>query len=189
MGFKWVPIRPTVNRPLEIFTSLTERSRLDALAGAAGAALALEPAPSAEKFQSPAGDCSSQICGWSMAMLVTATRREKMSAWRSTPACSDFASRKAVRLNAGSSAMDKSSAVTPPDRIVNFRFPTFTSRPNAALNRDSNMGRKRLASITKGSAIATNSSAAITMPAIFSRRFILSSVLSRALQNRYNLMP
>ena len=53
--------------------------------------------------------------------------------------------------------MERSLAVTEPDRMESLRSPSLTSRPSTWVRRDSSMGRKLLGSIRKGSARALTS--------------------------------
>src|SRR5271157_2916511 len=72
------------------------------------------PPPRLEKFHWPEAECTSVSSGWSTVMLVTSTEREKISGSSLTPTASDLALRKGPLLNAGSSPMVMSLAVTPP---------------------------------------------------------------------------
>src|SRR5258705_4121646 len=85
-----------------------------------------------------------------MVRPVTWSLREKMKGHNSAVTVSDFARTNGDLLKAGWSAMERSLAVTPPDRIENFRSPSFTSRPSPWLSLDSSIGRNWLALIRNG---------------------------------------
>ena len=85
-----------------------------------------------EKFHfSPFSDFTRLISGWFNVNSVTLSVFEKISGIISTPTLSDFAWMNGDLLNCGSSAMEISSAETPPESSDSVRFPTLTSRPRA----------------------------------------------------------
>src|SRR6202049_1301147 len=69
IGFDLPLAWPIDRRPPEIFTRLTERSSLPD-GGDCGDGLLEALAPRLEKFQTPAGFCSSAICGCSIVSSV-----------------------------------------------------------------------------------------------------------------------
>src|SRR5579872_261976 len=110
-----------------------------------------------------------------MVSPVTLSLREKIKGVSSTPSLSCLARRKGEWLNAGSSAMDKSLAVIPPESSASLSSPSFTALPSAAVIRDSSIGRKVLASINAERASRTTSTAAKLMPAQMRMRFTAPS--------------
>src|SRR5450432_1199866 len=160
--------RLTDRRPSFTSSLLTERSGVDEgpLAGvlAAGSDLL----PRLEKFHFPAASRSRAISGLSSVISVTCKALEKISGITSTPTFSDLARMKASLLKAGSSAIERSSAETLPERIERLRLPTLTSRPSASVSADSSLGRKLFTLIRKGSAMTMTRRTAITIPIIFS---------------------
>src|SRR5437763_6470144 len=111
---------PSDTRPPEIFTCLTERSSLPPV-GADAADGGLDTlAPSLEKFQTPAAFCQRAICGPSIVISVTLSLRSEINGQSSTPILIDFALTKGAWLKAGSSAMERSAAATPPDKMESF---------------------------------------------------------------------
>src|ERR1700722_14950489 len=129
--------------------------------------------PRLEKFHfSPFCERTRLICGWLSVSLVTLSALEKISGISSTPTLSDFACTKALWLNAGSSAIEISSAFTAPENSESDKLPTFTGLPRASLNSDSSFGRKALASMNKGIRITIRIKTPTTMAAIFRLRFM-----------------
>ena len=80
--------------------------------------------------------------------------REVAGVHSSTPTFSDLARTNGPPLKAGSSAMARSSAETPPDRIESFRSPMLTYRPRALVGLASSIGLKRLALTRNGTLTA-----------------------------------
>ena len=97
----------------------------------AGFAAASDLPPRLEKFHFPEASRSSAISGLSSVISVTCKVLEKISGITSTPTFSDLARMKGSLLKAGSSAIDRSSAETLPDKMERLRLPTLTSRPSA----------------------------------------------------------
>src|SRR5262249_53767812 len=153
-GFVLVWVLPSENLPPVSLTRLTDKSIFPfaggAVEGGAGEEAFAPFVPRLEKFQAPDGACSKVTAGASTVRPVTCSRRENASADKSTPRLSDFAVRNGSRLNAGSSATERSSVATLPDRSDSLRLPTFTARPSAELRFDSSIGRNWLASIRNG---------------------------------------
>src|SRR6266496_169933 len=123
--------------------------------------------PTLEKFHLPPGVWINRICGWSSTRSLTLSFLEKISGTSSTPICRLLACTKGSLLNAGSSAIERSSAETLPESMDKPRFPTFTSRPSAAVRVDSSFGRKLFTLMTKGKTRSTARMTARTMPTIF----------------------
>src|ERR1700690_3306059 len=134
--------RFTDKRPSLTSSLLTERSGVDdgPLAGAGFADSDL--LPRLEKFHFPEASRSNAISGLSSVMSVTCKVLEKINGITSTPTFSDLARMKGSLLNAGSSAIERSSAETVPERMERLRLPTLTSRPSASVRADSSLGRK-----------------------------------------------
>src|SRR6266478_2976877 len=114
-----------------------------------------------------------------MVRPVTLSFREKMKGHNSALTVSDFARRKGDLLKAGWSAMERSLAVTPPDRIENFRSPSLTSRPSPWLSLASSIGRNWLALTRNGKLIATTISSTSAIPRTRAIRFIEGHSLSQ----------
>src|SRR5437762_7588526 len=76
-----------------------------------------------------------------MVRSVTISFRENKNGQSSTPTCSDFARRNAGLPKAGSSATERSSAVTSPARSLSCRLPSLTSRPSARVSSAASVGR------------------------------------------------
>src|SRR6266478_4617909 len=161
--------RFTDRRPAFTSSLLTERSGVDdgPLAGA-GFAAASDLLPRLEKFHFPEASRSKAISGLSSVISVTCKALEKIRGITSTPTFSDLARMKGSLLNAGSSAIDKSSAETLPERMERLRLPTLTSRPSASVRADSSLGRKLFTLIKKGRAMATSRRTTTMIPIIFS---------------------
>src|SRR5260370_35816399 len=121
IGFDLPLAWPSDSRPSVIFTRLTERSSLAPDGADCGVGGFERFAPSFEKFQTPAGVCNSAICGRSILISVTLSLRAEIYCQRSTPIFIDFALTKGAWLKAGSSAMERSAAETPPDRVESFK--------------------------------------------------------------------
>src|SRR6185369_2484181 len=159
--------RFTDRRPSFTSSLLTERSGVDE--GALGGfGVAADLLPRLEKFHFPAASRSRAISGLSSVISVTCSFFEKISGITSTPTFRDLARMKGSLLNAGSSAIERSSAETLPERIERLRLPTLTSRPSASVSADSSLGRKLFTLIRKGRAIAMSSRTTTTTPTIFS---------------------
>ena len=90
--------------------------------------------------------------------------REKMKGHNSALTLIDFARTNGDLLKAGWSAIERSLAVTPPDRTENFRSPSFTSRPSPWLSLDSSIGRNWLALIRNGRLTKTTASSPRMIP-------------------------
>src|SRR5260370_19149343 len=114
-----------------------------------------------------------------MVRPVTLSFRETTKGHNSALTVSDFARTNGDLLNAGWSAMERSLAVTPPDRIENFRSPSFTSLPSPWLSLDSSIGRNWLALIRNGKLITATISSARAIPRIRAIRFIQGNSLSQ----------
>ena len=138
----------------------------------AGFAEAWDLFPKLEKFHFPDASCSRVISGRSSVRSVTCRVLEKTSGIISTPTFRSLARTKASLLNAGSSAIERFSAETLPDKIERLRFPTLTSRPSAVESSDSSLGRKLFTLTRKGRVITAKSITATTIPKIFSARFM-----------------
>src|SRR5579884_4369614 len=98
-----------------------------------------------------------------------------------TPTCSDFACKNAGFPNAGSSATDKSSAVTSPLKMFRCKLPSFTCRPSAEDKSASSAGRNWSTLMKNGRLIAITSTAASPIPVHFKRerkRHLLPRVYS-----------
>src|SRR5690349_13935933 len=136
------------------FTSslLTERFAVEGDDGvdSAGLDAASDLPPRLEKFHFPEASRSSEISGLSSVISVTCKVLERISGITSTPTFSDLARIKASLLKVGSSAIDRSSAETLPDRMERLRLPTLTWRPSALVSSDSSLGRKLFTLIKKG---------------------------------------
>src|SRR6476469_1142898 len=178
--------RFTERRPSFTSSLLTERSGVEeGSLGAAGFAAVL--LPRLEKFHFPEASRSNAISGLSSVMSVTCSFLEKISGITSTPTLSDLARMNGSLLKAGSSAIERSSAETLPDRMERLRLPTLTSRPSASVKADSSLGRKLLTLIRKGIAMMINRRTATTIPAIF-RAFIselLRTILNLSRERRH----
>src|SRR5260370_19696181 len=117
----------------------------------AAAALLL---PRLEQFHlSPFSERTRAISGRFNDRSVTCSAFEKIRGINSTPTFKDLAFTNGALLKAGSSAMEISSAVTPPFKIDKERFPTLTCRPRALVNSDSIRGRDTLTSTKQGIAM------------------------------------
>src|SRR5205823_7574323 len=88
-------------------------------------------APRLEKFHLPDEVRNRAICGRSSVRSVTCNVLLNTSGITSTPTLSALAVTNGALLNAGSSAIARSSAETLPVRIESFRFPIVTFRPSA----------------------------------------------------------
>src|SRR5579875_601119 len=110
----------SVNLPMvALGTDETPPEEVDASVLDVGAAgFCAEVAPRLEKFQVPAGDRNRVTSGSVIVNDSTSSRFEKIKGKIWTPAVSCFAMRKGEWLNAGSSAMDTLSTVTPPEKIA-----------------------------------------------------------------------
>src|ERR1700682_5745302 len=102
----------------------------------------------------------------------------KMSGISSTPTWSDFAWINGALLNLGSSAMERRSAPTLPEKTPRLKLPTFTGRPRVVLSVDSIWGRKLLTFTSKGTAMAMTINTATTMPATL--RAVFTTYLLKA---------
>jgi len=147
--------------PLVIFTSLTVKSCTELLDGSA-AGVELFP-PKLAKFQAPYRIESDRFAGKSISMPVTLSFFEKIRGWSSTPTFNDLAWMNGALLNAASSAIERSAAATPPEKIESFRSPSLTLRASAWVRAASRRGRNWLASIRKGRASAINTRSATTI--------------------------
>src|SRR5207248_288314 len=123
-------------------------------------------------FHSPDGDSISAICGSSMVTAVTFSLCEKISGRSSTPILTDLACTNGARPYDGSSAIERSLAVTPPEKIASFRSPSFTSLPSAPVSSRSSAGRNVFASTIKDSVIA----AATRTPAAIAADFTMRAI-------------
>jgi hypothetical protein len=135
--------------------------------------------PRVEKFHSPDVDWTSDTFGSPITSRVTFSLRERISGSSSTPILIERASRKAPLLYAGSSEIERLSALTAPERSLRRRSPSRTSRPSASPKRDSRVGRKVFASTRNESATARRTMAATMEPAMrmsFLIRLFLPSV-------------
>src|SRR5271169_3717452 len=96
---------------------------------------------------------------------------EKRNGQISTPTCRDFARIKAGLPNAGSSATERSSAVTSPLRTLRCRLPSVTSRPSAVLRSACSVGLNWSTLIRKGRLTTATMNNAKTIPTHFAVRF------------------
>src|SRR5205807_7274805 len=114
----------TETRPSVTFSFWTERLGGTALPEGSEVLGALSDfPPRLEKFHLPEGVCRRVISGRSRVSAVTCSALEKISGMTSTPTFNDFARIKGDWLKLGSSAMDRSSALTLPERIDKPRLP------------------------------------------------------------------
>ena len=100
---------------------------------------------------------------------------EKISGISETPTASCFAVRNGDWLKAGSSAMETSSTVTPPEKIESLMLPMETLRPERRCEIGFEVGLNWFASMKSGSAIITITSSRTTAPTTI-RAFFMSSL-------------
>src|ERR1043166_2255153 len=131
--------------------------------------------PRLEKFHFPPGVWIKWISGWSSTRSLTLSCLEKISGISSTPTFRLLARTKGSLLNAGSSAIERSSAETLPDKIDRPKLPTWTSRPSALVKVDSSLGRKLFTLMMNGRMMTTTRMSARRIPTIF-RVFIRPSL-------------
>src|ERR1700735_4527437 len=113
-----------------------------------------------------------------MAIEFTLTCLEKIKGTRSTPTASDLAVRKGDLLKLGSSAIEISETVTPPEKIASLISPMVTLRPSAAVSLVSSVGLNWLA-LMKSGRHRTRSSTTATMAPIIMRGFFVFIVRLR----------
>ena len=112
-----------------------------AAVGAAADAAGDGAPPRPEKFHWPDGELINMTWGSSSRNDSTCRLRETKSDIRSTPTLTDLAVTKGALLNAGSSAIDRSSSAIPPESSAVLMFPIDTLRPRASLIALSSCGR------------------------------------------------
>ena len=108
--------------------------------------------PKVEKFHFPCWFRTRLSSGFSIVRPVTLSVFEVIRGNISTPTLKLFAVRKGEVLKAGSSAIDRSEAVSEPEKIDKLRSPTCTLRPSAVDSLSSIVGRKEFALMNRGSA-------------------------------------
>src|ERR1700758_2794183 len=120
-----------------------------------------------------------------MVRPVICSAFDVISGHTSTPTRSPFAVRKGLLLKLGSSAIDRSLALSEPEKMDMLKSPTCTLRPRASESLASTVGRKELALMNKGIKSSMRMSAPI---AIKTQRttFFLSpiSITNPPLNNR-----
>src|SRR5271170_6318526 len=111
-------------------------------------------------------------------MDCTSSFFEKINGSSATPTLRDFVVKNGDLLKAGSSAMETSETVTPPERIERLISPTLTWRPNAVVICVSSVGLNWLALMKSGRQRTIKNNTTMTPPTIMRGFFFMASLQS-----------
>src|ERR1700683_5249547 len=159
----------------------------DAAAGA-GLLPGLFAGPRPQKFHVPFEAWIRLTSGSFTVSERTSSFFEKISGSSSTPTLKDLVVKNGDFLNAGSSAIETSVTVTPPEKIERLISPIPTGRPSAVANCVSSVGLNWLALTKSGRARTITNNSTTTAPIITRGFFFMASLQKKSVLQRAEAM-